>query len=456
MTLPSNIEAEQQLIGAILFDSKARLPLISDRMKAEYFYSAHHRKIYQAMVDLMENGKEANPVTIRIYISDETLYPYITACMKNPASGINVEDYANLLIELHALRMVHSYCDEAITFIRAGERSPIRLIDRIEEGLVTLRNIISTDNVEESIEWAVGELRKQLQAQEAGEAENSPKTGLVDLDRDLTGLTRKRLVVMAGRPGMGKTQVAINFARKVARQGFNVGMFMLEIDAIETTSRMISSESAMSHNPLPYSIIKRTDFNADQLNTFNTYSASTLRLPIKLDGRAGLSMAQIEAKARFWNNELEAKGEGLDLVVIDYLGLIKSAETYRGNRVQELGEIVLAAKNMAKSLNACVLLLCQLNRGVESRDDKRPHVSDLRDSGNIEEHADQILLLYRPNFYDQMDPRLNSDPEFIDIAERRKNDLLMRIGKNRLGPTRDITVYCDISTGDLASKSDRH
>lgn len=458
--LPQNIEAEQNLIGAVLVDNLV-YARIGDAVSASDFSCMEHVEIWKQIGQMAENSQAANPVTLKAALSFQSVgelsaTKYMLMCAKNPAPQMVCLDYARLIADLAARRKLVSELLE--TLKKAQSSSPefttSSLIDELGSQIFNIP-VPRENESDESNEAAIASLEQRIMDKRAGKAPAVPQTGLKDLDRILTGLNPGRLIVGAGRPGMGKTQLGIAIARRVARKGFGVLSFSAEINRDERLARLISAEAAMSHTPIAYSEIMKGDLDDPHFHSFQTFSKAAAKLPIVIDDRGGPSIGQIEMVARKVKTEFERQGIPLGLIDIDYLGLLRAGNRYKGNRVMEIGEITAASKILAKRLNTTVLLWSQLNRGVESRDNKRPTLQDLRDSGNIEQDADAVFFLYRPAYYDAkvMD---GASEEELAMFEARKNDLEVIVDKNRLGPTRTATFYCDIGHTDIADKSQRN
>ncbi|MBG6211702.1 replicative DNA helicase [Labrenzia sp. EL_126] len=456
---PANIKAEQLIIGALMANN-ALIGQVTERLKPEHFHSALNSEIYREAKELFNEGRAVNPILLKPRIQCEgpegqTTFQYMLACSTGSANPMHFHEYVDQIIELATRRSLMVLSGSIAARAMSGASATKDLLEELDSNVLELRNDIEgPEGGSSDLQSIASKLEASIVARMSGEDAQVPLTKLVDLDNDMTGMRPGRLVVMAGRPGMGKSQTMVAFARQVARQGYGVGIASLEIDQEEWFCRLVSAEAALGLNgKFTYSDIQNGKLSDEQFYRFQKFSSTAANLPIKITDAGGLSASQIESRARIWKSEFEKSGTKLGAVFVDYLGLMRKSDRYRGNLVHELGELVWSLKSMAKRLDICVVLLAQLNRGVESRDDKRPVMSDLRDSGNIEEHADQVLLLYRPAYYDARDP--NPTDDAMLEYERRANDLLIRVGKNRLGPCRDRIVYCDVATGDIANKSQR-
>ncbi|MGJ5022347.1 replicative DNA helicase [Bradyrhizobium oligotrophicum] len=441
---PHNIEAEQALLGAILLRNDLYGTISAALSPDDFFEPLHGHILYQAG-QLITSGRSATPVTLK------DAFPDIEV-----GQNVNLPQYLARLMAAGACLRI-----EIDTFIsRVRDMASMRRMIELGESLARA----SDDGVQPekaiSEAWArIDEIRDGARhhgRRRGSIADLAPAlldpdtaqvvpTGLADLDRALAGGLRSgRLYILAGRPGMGKTVLGVSVARRAARRGGGVSIFSLEIDEREILARLSADELSHTDRPVSYADIVADKVQDADKGRVTEAIARLSKLPLRIDANGGLSMPEIEASARI-DREIFAKiNKRLGVVIVDYLGLVKVADRYRGNKVHELGEIALAGKTMAKRLDCAVVMLAQLNRSVESRDDKRPTMSDLRDSGNIEEHADFVGLLYRPLYYIQNSAGWRDQtPEAVEQAEHAANKLELIVGKNRLGPTNLIRLWCD-------------
>ncbi|MGX1105437.1 replicative DNA helicase [Bradyrhizobium elkanii] len=441
---PHNIEAEQALLGSILFNNK-RYGLIAGTVDPAAFFEPLHAQIFHQAGQLIAAGKVANVITIKDAFPDMQL-----------GGGVSVVQYLARLVGEAAATEAELQTMVSVVRDTAQMRSIIGVANDLQRSssdgvlpnhavagawdqLDELRASASTDPT------ARGSFQDFVPLLLEKEGSFAVASGLADLDQTVAGGWRSgRLYILAGRPGMGKTVLGASAARRVARKGVGVSIFSLEIDAKEIMARLVADELAHTAMPIPYRDIVAGSLDAGSLDRVAQISDRMSKLPIRIDATGGLSMTEIEARSRIDRDIFARSGVRLGAVVVDYLGLIKSSDRYRGQRVHELGEIALAGKTMAKRLDCAVIMLAQLNRSVENRDDKRPIMADLRDSGNIEEHADFVGLLYRPFYYIERSPGWRDlDPQTIEHGEREKDKLELIVGKNRLGSTRLIKLWCD-------------
>jgi replicative DNA helicase len=452
--LPVNIEAEQAFLGAALVNNDV-LALVSGFLEPRHFSEALHARIYSIMLELAGNGQRATVVTVKTFLAEVilphnvTVQAYLARLSAEATTIINAPDYAGVIVDLWQRREIIRLAQDAAEAARCAEISsgPVDILDDLDASLIDLRNSGRQSSVERStLAGGADDLLADIETVRRGDAPPVPTSGFADINRAIGGGLRPgRLVVVAGRPGMGKSVLMCAMARRAARKGFGVDIYSLEIDRRELTARLMANALAPSVDPIDYRDLLIGNVGDAILPRLRELRDQFAELPMSIDATPGLKISQIESRAKRTAMRLERAGKRLDVVFIDYLGLVGASERYKGRKVDEMGEVVLGAKNMAKRLGVCVVMLAQLNRGVESRDCKRPLMSDLRDSGNIEEHADAVGLLYRPAYYDAKDPRMTRDADFMVAAAERHSVLEVIFDKNRLGPTGKVVLYCDVA-----------
>ncbi|MBO4745501.1 MAG: replicative DNA helicase [Alphaproteobacteria bacterium] len=454
-TLPTNIEAEQAVLAAVLMTNRA-LERISDFLRPEDFSHPAHQEIYKLVSRLFARGEQFDIVTIKSYLDQQGALEsvggvdYLTQLAGASATVVNVEQYARIVHE-NALRRDLISLGQSITDAAFVEDIDNPVSSQIETAEQQLFNLATTGDTGHDVVPISAALKKALQETEiAYKADGNLSgltTGLTDLDRAISGLHKSNLIIIAGRPGMGKTALAMNIAFNAANAIYSgranpqykgaVVFFSLEMGDSELAARVLSSQSR-----IPGSAMREGKSLTDEdFLKLTQYSDVIGRIPLLIDDTPGMSVPMIRTRARRWAR----KYNGLALIVIDYLQLITSpGGRNKDNRVQELSEITRGLKMLAKELDVPVIALSQLSRSVESRDDKRPQLSDLRDSGSIEQDADIVLFTYREEYYLQnRDPkhRLSNVPNDKSINswqaryEKAKGKADLIIGKNRHGRT---------------------
>ena len=421
--LPQNLEAEEAVLGALLIDPDAILP-VATFLRASDFYVQRHGSIYQAMIDLHERHQPADLVTLtdelerRDQLAAVGGSALLTSLINATPTSIHVEYYARIVERTAILRrlidaagqiakLAYRDVDDVGEVVDQAESIIFGVSEkRVTRDLVPIRQVL--DEYYDRIEYL---------SQHQGEIVGIP-TGLVDLDKLLGGFQRSDLIIIAGRPGMGKTSLALSIALHAARRWQKrVGVFSLEMSSEQVVQRMISAETGIDSQRL-----RLGDIREDEWPVFVQATSLLSDTQVYIDDTPALSALEMRAKARRVHAEF-----GLDLLIVDYLQLMRGEFRSDGNRVQEISYISRSLKSLARELNIPLVALSQLSRAVESRQDKRPMLSDLRESGSIEQDADVVAFVYR-------DVEYNLDTEFPNIAE-------IRVSKHRSGPTGVIHAF---------------
>jgi replicative DNA helicase len=475
---PHNIEAEQSLLGAILVNNDA-FYRVSDFLEPKHFYEPIHQTIFETAASLIRMGKVATPVTLKTFLPADTdiggmtVGQYLARLAAEATTIINAQDYGRTIYDLSLRRdligigedMVNVAYDAPVDF------APRAQIEDAERKLYELAESGRYDGgfqkFSQALTVAVDMAAKAFQRD--GKL-SGIATGLRDLDTKMGGLQPSDLIIVAGRPGMGKTSLATNIAYNIARayvpelqadgstkalNGGSVGFFSCEMSGEQLATRILAERSG-----IPSSHIRRGGISELDFEKIRECSIELQSLPFYVDETGGLSIAQLMARARRLKRQ-----KGLDLIVIDYIQLLTGSGKRSDNRVQEITEITTSLKALAKELNVPVIALSQLSRQVESRDDKRPQLSDLRESGSIEQDADVVLFVYREEYYlANKEPRPGT-PEHekwqteMGFAHGKAEVI---IGKQRHGPTGTVELAFEASVtrfGDLAPDGqlpDRH
>jgi replicative DNA helicase len=452
---PHNVEAEQALLGAILVNNDA-FDRVSDFLKADHFSEELHRRIFDVAAQLIRAGKVATPITLKTFLGEHdlggvTIPQYLARLAAEATTIINAEDYGRTI---HSLAVRRDLILIGEDIVNAAYDAPIAAAPReqIEEAERKLYSIAETGRYDGGFQRFSDALATAVDmAAKAWERDGKLSgiaTGLSDLDRMLGGLQSSDLVIIAGRPGMGKTALATNIAFNIAKayeamlrpdgshetvNGGIVGFFSLEMSAEQLATRIISEQSAVASYK-----IRRGDITEADFSRISDAARDMQTIPFYIDQTGGISIAQLTARARRLKRQ-----RGLDLLIVDYLQLLSGSKTRGDNRVQELTEITTGLKALAKELSVPIVALSQLSRQVENRDDKRPQLSDLRESGSIEQDADVVMFVYREEYYlKNKQPREGSE-EFLtwqSTMEQVHGKAEVIIGKQRHGPTGTVEL----------------
>ncbi len=468
---PQNIEAEQALLGAILVNNDA-FYRVSDFLEPDHFSEAVHRQIYKVAGDMIRAAKKANPVTLKTFlpadekIGDMSVAHYLARLASDATTIINAEDYGRSIYDLATRRSLITIGEDMvnIAFDAPVDMPPAQQIEDAERRLFEVAETGRYDGGFHSFGEAVGTAIDM--ASEAFQRDGNLSgiaTGLHTLDARMGGLQPSDLIILAGRPAMGKTSLATNIAFNIAhayepevqpdgshkpRNGGIVGFFSLEMSSEQLATRIIAEQTEISSSK-----IRRGEINETEFEQLVSCSQMMQTVPLYIDQTGGISIAQLAARARRLKRQ-----RGLDVMIIDYIQLMQGNKR-TDNRVQEITEITTGLKALGKELSVPIIALSQLSRQVENRDDKRPQLSDLRESGSIEQDADVVLFVYREEYYLQNKaPEEGSDAYFewkkkFDAAEG-KADVI--ISKQRHGPTGTVnlgfqpefTRFSDLATDD--------
>ena len=453
--LPHNIEAEQQLLGAILVNNDV-FDRVSSIIGAAHFHEPVHQRIYEISAARIQKNALASPVTLKAFMDDDEGLrelggpAYLVRLAGAAISAWAARDYAQMIYDLAVRRdLIRLGQDISARAARVDvDSEPREQIVEAEQRLYQLAEQGSVERGFQSFLRAVTDAVKIANAayqRDGGLAGIS--TGLVDLDRKLGGLHPSDLIILAGRPSMGKTSLATNIAFNIARawkrgtrpdgtegtvNGGVVGFFSLEMSAEQLAARILSEAAEV-----PSEQIRRGNMREDEFRRFVEAAKTLESCPLFIDDTPALPIAQVAARARRLK-----RTHGLDVLIVDYLQLLRG--TTRDGRVQEVSEITQGLKAIAKELNIPVMALSQLSRQVESRDDKRPQLSDLRESGSIEQDADVVMFVYRDEYYREREKPSDHDLEAMakwqEVMEKVHGKAEVIIGKQRHGPIGSIDL----------------
>ncbi len=473
--LPHNLDAEQALLGMLLIDNR-HLERVSDFLKAPHFFQPPHQRIYDAICKIVDRGQNASAVTLKGYFEkDEGLEPvggarYLVELQNETPMINNAADYAQTIYELHLRRQLILLGEDIVNdaYEQRIDRDATQAIETAENrlfhlaesgqsqgGFVTLRDSVLT-----ALEIAE-------KAYKSDSHVTGVTTGLTDLDQKLGGLHNSDLLILAARPSMGKTSLAVNVAFNAAKayaesggkQGGIVGFFSLEMSSDQLATRILADQSGISGDAIRKGDIREADFRR-----FVEASQKLSQIPLYIDDTPALTIGALRTRSRRLKRQY-----GLNMLVVDYLQLLQGSGTRQseGNRVLEISEITRGLKAIAKELQIPVIALSQLSRAVEQREDKRPQLSDLRESGSIEQDADVVMFIYRREYYlSREEPERKvgeDDSKFNDRYGAWQRDLgenanvaEVIVAKQRHGPIGTVRLYFDANITRFSDLDPHH
>lgn len=451
---PFNLEAEQGILGAILIWNDVLEDV--DFLGAEHFFDRLHAQIFELAAATVRQGRVASPLTLKDAFKDaepvdiETPVPvYLGVLTARACTRSALHSYARLVVDLSIRRRLIMVGEDLATVARevSPDIAPSELIEETEARLFEL-----VDKAEQKEAQAfpdvIGDALAAALRAASGQKTGLP-TGFIDLDAKMGTLQPTDLIILAGRPGMGKSSLATNIAVNVARHGFAAGFFSLEMSAEQIGMRVLGDYVDISPEKL-----RKGEFDRTRRDALQELALAAKKLPIHIDDTGGLSITQLAARARRMKRK-----HGIQLLVVDYLQLMHSGKARIENRVQDVTAITMGLKALAKELGIPVIALSQLNRSVDGRENKRPHLADLRESGSIEQDADLVLFVYREEYYVERDRPDSSDYSGMADWQAKlracagKAEII--IGKARHGPTGtvnmafsgEMTRFADLARG---------
>jgi replicative DNA helicase len=471
---PHNIEAEQALLGAILVNNEA-FYRVSDFLEAKHFFEPIHQRIFELASGLIRASKVATPVTLKTFLPGDTdiaglsVNQYLARLAAEATTIINAEDYGRTIYDLSIRRDLIVIGEDMVNLAYDApvDSTPLQHIEDAERRLYEIAETGRYDTGFQRFAQALTTaVDMAARAYQRDGRLSGLATGLTDVDSKMGGLQASDLIILAGRPGMGKTALATNVAYNVAKawsgevradghmatvNGGIVGFFSLEMSAEQLATRIISEQTGIPSNK-----IRRGDIDEGDFEKIRDVSIDLQNLPFYVDETGGLSVGQLAARARRLKRQ-----RGLDLLVVDYLQLLQgSTRRAAEGRVQEITEITTRLKALAKELNIPILALSQLSRQVEGREDKRPQLSDLRESGSIEQDADVVLFVFREEYYHQMRKPTEANrekfAEWLAEGERVDGKAEVIIGKQRHGPTGTVELQFEAAVTRFANLDTAH
>ncbi len=448
---PHNYEAEQALLGALLHNNLSS-EKITDFLRPQHFADSMHGKIYEAIVTLIERGQVADPITLSKYFEKEESLKaaggagYLVKLVSSVVSIINVKDYGLLIYDLYLRRQLIDLGENVVN--QAHEHSlEVTANQQIEAAEQHLFDLATTGQQDRGFQDFHDTLATAIRTAEVAYKRDSQvvgcTTGFKDMDKWLGGMHPSDLIILAGRPSMGKTALATNIAFNAAwgflakNEGGRTAFFSLEMSSEQLATRLLAQESGISSDK-----IRRGELHQNDFPKFLEVSRRISKIPLYIDDTPALTISALRTRARRLKRQ-----KGLDLIVVDYLQLLQGSDK-NGNdgRVQEVSDITRGLKALAKELNVPVIALSQLSRAVEQRDDKRPQLADLRESGSIEQDADVVMFIYREEYYEaRKEPAEDSDKHaaWQERMSKIYNQAEVIIAKQRHGPIGTVRLFFD-------------
>lgn len=457
-TTPHSNAAEQALLGALLYDNEL-YHRVSNIVDAKHFYNPVHKRIFETAARLIETGKLADAIVLKNRFSqDETLVDiggeqYLAELLLHAPSGAAAPEYAKMIFDL-AMRRELIRLGGEITQTATDPDSELDAQEQISEAEGQLYNLAEIGSVQGGFESFQQAMIKSIEMASAAYSREGGlsgiSTGLVDMDNQLGGFHRSDLIILAGRPSMGKTSLATNIAFHMAKNfkeektetgvskaanGARVGFFSLEMSSEQLATRILAEQSTV-----PSHKIRRGDITVEEYERVRDSADEITHIPLHIDDTGGISIGQLAARARRLK-----RMSGLDIIVVDYLQLLTGGKAMKASdgRVQEVSAITQGLKAIAKELDIPVLALAQLSRQVEQRDDKRPQLSDLRESGSIEQDADVVMFVFREEYYKARAEPSEGTEEHMQWQEemgRLHGKAEVIVGKQRHGPIGTIKL----------------
>ena len=422
--LPFSMEAEQCVLGSVLIDPAGSIEAIGSTITADDFYVEEHQLMYETLMEMYAANRDIDPVTLvnalveRGVRDENSGIQYVAQLAEMVPSASNVKDYAKIVHDKSLLRRLINACDDVSGMAYAEEGEVPEIVDSAEQKFFEIAQNRTTKEFRHIRDVVAGVYQGYVDATNHEKTDAGVKTGFGPVDQYVMELGKGDFVLVGARPGMGKTAFALNVAANVAKSsGKTVCIFSLEMSGEQLVNRMMASEAMVDSRKL-----RVGDINNDEWTRLADAAAALSRTSILIDDSTDINPTQMKAKLR--------RVKDLGLIVIDYLGLMQSG-TKTESRVQEVSAITRSLKVMAKSLGVPVLCCAQLSRGTEGRTDKRPQLSDLRESGSIEQDADMVLFLYRSDYYD-------NDAKESQAGGPNTADIL--IAKNRHGAVGNVKM----------------
>ena len=452
--LPNDHQVEQVFLGTCLMSNKL-MDAVVDFLEPEHFAHKFHQDIYKEFRGRFSRDDGFNPVNLKAKFlnhpdlpDDQTSGQYLSYLASVSILPKTAVGYGRAIHDLYLRRCVieTSFASQSSAY-DVSEGSGLEIIQEVQNELSNLS--LAVDDDKELVHISAG-AEKALRAVEAAVNKeiNGITTGIASLDAALGGLKRGALIILAGRPAMGKSALAVSIMKGSALDGFNSALFSLEMEADELTLRMATDFTHDDPNAVSYFKAGNGDLNDMELDTIRSGLKRVGSLPAHISDRGGVTVDSIKMESR---KLIRKQGKPLDLIIVDYLQLMNEGYGFKGNRVQEISNITRKLKQLAKELNVPIVALSQLSRNLEQRENKRPILSDLRESGSIEQDADVVAFVYRHHYYIKNDEPKNvsAQADWHEELLRLENLMEIIIAKQRRGPTKTLRVESLLETNTI-------
>lgn len=457
---PHDTEMERALIAAVLAENDA-LDKIG-RLTPDDFFDPLNGAIFSAILNLREARRPINLVTLRTGMAGANVGEgTITDHLQSFAFGGTIPEANDMADSLLDLSMRRKAQDVAMKLADSVWDMGSPLGELISGSMGEIDELLGLVRGKQKTNFPIDDiLEESARTMSSGEVDVHLSSGLKSLDRAIGGFRRGEYAILAGRPGMGKSLVSLAFAKNVARRNYGVMIFSLEMTRQQLGARIISEGVWSSTAKVPYvGILSNELSDYDRERAVRSAIESKGTMAMLVDEQAALTVSEIAARTRAARESFRKEGKTLDFVIVDHIGKIRPSGRYKGNRVHEVGEVSNALSEIAKNEQVALLALSQLNRSVESRENKRPGLSDLRESGDIEQDADLVMFAYRDAYYlERAKEEPGSDAEFLrqNRLEQKQNILEISIAKQRNGPTTTIELYCDMGSNVIRDLETMH
>lgn len=454
---------EQEILGRLL-DSPEVLPAVLGILEPHHFQVEAHARLYQAMLDRHAAGTSFTPISIATdlhsgwnlpFAGELTFGQYVARLLASPAPPMMLKSFATDLRDQWAMRLMVAAANRASSDNGAPSVRLGHLLQQVDEIRSSLSEAAAT---RESAGETGAAILERLNAHRMGHAATpGATTGFHELDRVILGYRPGELIVLGARPGIGKTTFGTSSARQCAACENGVLFFSLELSRDAIGARLFADQAFDARRPLTHSAIRDLKLSDDQFERLLRAQDAISNLPLEVDYAARLTVPELSARVTAAKKRMARSGIQLQVVFIDYLKQVRASDRYRGQRHYEVGEITAGLHEIAKREEVCIVLLAQLNRGIEAESNKRPDLHHLRESGDIEADADVVLFLYRPAYYVRRTKEFQEGaPDALAEAERLDTKLEVIVAKNRNGDTGIVDLFCDIGASAVRNGGVRY